>query len=271
MVKERSSEKKKGANGAHNALGPNDDGAVDGGGAERQQAGVVLGEDGALAHAVARELERVAVAHALGADFVQRAGAHGVKVAEPDAHAEEPAEHYVHILLCDIAVGQRLGRVGRHEPAAVDVRARGKNQGNGLLRRRRVMVRVKDVTVGVAVARHIAVKLPRVAQQRAQQPLVGAARHAVDGVVAWGEAGKGKRRAFYAHPSARKTLAASLSRTAHNAGGFALFHAGLEGRQVRVHEILLRHEDVDVVAVSTIPAIELVLRRRRRRRQARGE
>jgi len=191
-VNRASAKRRRGGRTAGHALGPDDDGAGDGGLGQRQRA-VVLGEDGALAHAVARELERVVVADALGADAVERR--RRVEEAHADAHLEQAREHGVDVRHLDVAAVERLLCVGRHEPAAVDVRAGAEDHGNRLLGRLGVMVAVEHVAVGVAVARHVAVKLPALAQQRAQQPVVGAARHAVDGVVAWGgKRGRARRR-----------------------------------------------------------------------------
>ena len=134
------------------ALGPNDNGAGNTGLGQRQRA-VVLGEDGALAHAVARELQRVVVAHALGADAVERR--RRVEEAHADAHFEQAREHRVDVRHLDVAAVERLLRVGRHEAAAVDVGAGGEDHGDRLLGRLRVVVRVEDVAVGVAVARHV--------------------------------------------------------------------------------------------------------------------
>ena len=128
-----------------------DDGGGDGGGGERQHAAGVLGEHGGLAHAVARELQSVLVAHALGADALQRS--RRVELAQADAHAEEAAQHNVHVLLRDVSRGERLGRVGRHEAAAVDVCAGREDKRHGLLGGRRIVMAAEGREGGKEVTR----------------------------------------------------------------------------------------------------------------------
>ena len=203
-------------------VGANDDGRRELGRVEGQRAARVLEEHSGLPHAVARELARVGAAHLVEADLCERA--RRVKLRKPNAHFEEAAQHRVDVGVGDGPVRERRGCVLAHEPAAVDVRAGAEDRGDGLGRGVRVVVREEDVRVGVAVARHVPVKLPRAAQERLEQPVGGAAGHAVDGVV-----------------------------RAHHARHLALLDARLKRREVRVDEVLLRHVRVNVVAVRTIP------------------
>jgi hypothetical protein len=64
--------------------------------------------------------------------------------------------------------------------------------------------------------------------------------------------------ALCAKKETRHTSAGRLLTAAHDAGGLALFHAHLEARQIAVDKVLLRHVDIDVIAVGAIPAVELV-------------
>ena len=60
-------------------------------------------------------------------------------------------------------------------------------------------------------------------------------------------------------PSRRRERQAAEKLTrAHNTRDLALLDAGLERWQVRVDEVLLRHKDVNVVAVRAVPAVQLI-------------
>jgi hypothetical protein len=71
-----------------------------------------------------------------------------------------------------------------HEAPAVYVSASAEDDGDCLRCGGRVVVRIVDIAVGIAVRGNIAIELPRVAEQGAEQPVTRARGHAIDRVVA---------------------------------------------------------------------------------------
>jgi len=90
---------------------------LDGRQSQRQRVASVLQQDGALARAVAGELDGVGVADLVGADGGEGTGRG--EVTQANAHAEEAAQHRVDIVHRDGAVAQRVACSGGREIVGV--------------------------------------------------------------------------------------------------------------------------------------------------------
>mmetsp|Transcript_20400 Transcript_20400/g.47704 ORF Transcript_20400/g.47704 Transcript_20400/m.47704 type:complete len:258 (+) Transcript_20400:1223-1996(+) len=164
------------------------------------------------------EGECVLRADRAGGNLVERPDR--VEVRQAHADAEEIRQPLVDIRLSNKALVEGTLGVLLHKSTAVNVGASSENVAHGLLSRHGVVMLIEDVVVGVTVRGDVTVKVPFLARNSGQEPVVGTRRDAVDGVV-----------------------------TAHKAGDTTLLDACLKWKHVRVNQVLHRDLRVEFMAI----------------------